>query len=165
MINLLPRPRVFVDDARFDEAGALVDIHAEAFTRGWDEDDFAALISSGNVFALAIRRESVFGIRRLMGFVIVRIAADEAEILTIAVSRARRGKGYGRLLMEEAMRRLYRDRVISCFLEVDRGNQAAVGLYRTLGFEEVGLRKGYYGGGEDEAGSDGSALVMRLQLR
>jgi ribosomal-protein-alanine N-acetyltransferase len=162
MISLLPRPRIFVDDAKFDEAAALVDIHAEAFARGWSEDEFTALISDRNVFALGIRRQSVFGARRLMGFVIVRIAADEAEILTIAVGRSRRGRGYGRLLMEEAMRRLYRDRIVSCFLEVDRGNQPAVGLYRGLGFEEVGLRKGYY---DNPAGADGTALVMRLQLR
>jgi [ribosomal protein S18]-alanine N-acetyltransferase len=162
MINLLPRPRVFVDDAKFDEAAALVDIHADAFARGWSEDEFTALISDRNVFALGIRRVSFFGARRLMGFVIIRVAADEAEILTIAVGRSRRGRGYGRLLMEEAMRRLYRDRVVSCFLEVDRGNGPAVGLYRALGFEEVGLRKGYY---DSPAGADGTALVMRLQLR
>ena len=162
MIGLLPRTRVFVDEPNLSDADALVEIHADAFARGWSAEDLEALLVEPNVFALAIRRESIFGIRRLVGFVLVRVAADEAEILTIAVSPSRRGRGYGRLLMEEAMRRLYRERVAACFLEVNRDNDRAVGLYQVLGFEEVGMRKGYYGG---DAESDGSALVMRLQLR
>lgn len=162
MIGLLPRIRVFVDEPTLSDADALVDIHADAFDRGWSAEDLEALMAQPNVFALAIRRESIFGIRRLVGFVLVRVAADEAEILTIAVSPSRRGRGYGRLLMEEAMRKLYRERIAACFLEVNRDNDRAVGLYQVLGFEEVGMRKGYYGG---DADSDGSALVMRLQLR
>jgi [ribosomal protein S18]-alanine N-acetyltransferase len=162
MMGLLPRPRVFVDEPKMSEADALVDIHADAFVRGWSADDFAALMAGPNVFALAVRRESVFGVRRLMGFMTIRVAADEAEILTIAVNRSSRGKGFGRILMEEAMRRLYRESVSVCFLEVDSGNDRAVGLYRALGFEEVGKRKEYY---KNAVSADGSALVMRLQLR
>jgi ribosomal-protein-alanine N-acetyltransferase len=162
MMGLLPKSRVFVDAVTSADADALTDIHAEAFVRAWSADDFAALVNNGNVFALGVRRESIFGVRRLVGFVIVRVAADEAEILTIAVRRAARGKGHGRFLMEEAMRRLYRDHVAACFLEVDRGNEAAIGLYRALGFKDVGVRKGYYRAGVDP---EGSALVMRLQLR
>jgi ribosomal-protein-alanine N-acetyltransferase len=64
--------------------------------------------------------------------------------------------------MEEALRCLYRDLVPEIFLEVDEGNAAAVGLYRSLGFVEVGRRKGYYSSGE---GPGGTALVLRLQLR
>ncbi len=162
MMGLLPRSRIFVDQIGSSDADTLVDIHAEAFVRAWSAEDFVSLINNENVFALGVRRESVFGMRRLNGFVIVRIAAGEAEILTIAVRRAGRGRGHGRLLMEEAMRRLYRERVAACFLEVDRGNDAAIGLYHSLGFEDVGVRKGYYRAGVDP---EGSALVMRLQLR
>ena len=162
MIGLLPRTRVYVEEPTLSDADTMVEIHADAFARGWSAEDLEALMAQPNVFALAIRRESIFGIRRLVGFVLVRVAADEAEILTIAVSPSRRGRGYGRLLMEEAMRKLYRERVAACFLEVNRDNDRAVGLYQLLGFEEVGMRKGYYAG---DAESDGSALVMRLQLR
>lgn len=162
MIGLLPRARVIVDEPQVEEAETLAELHADGFARSWSADDIAALMADGNVFVLTVRRESIFGLRRAVGFVIVRVAADEAEILTIAVSRVRRGAGYGRLLIEEALRRLYRERVAACFLEVNRGNERAVSLYRSLGFEEVGTRKGYY---DSVAGADGSALVMRLRLR
>lgn len=162
MIGLLPRARVFIEDARSADADGLADIHGDAFARAWSADDFAALLASPAVFALALRRESPFGLRRTAGFAIVRIAADEAEILTIAVRAASRGKGYGRLLMDEALRRLYRERVAACFLEVDRGNAAALALYKAIGFTKVGERKGYYPAAD---GDDRTALVMRLQLR
>lgn len=164
MIGLLPRTRIFVDEATLKEAEALAELHADGFVIGWSSDDIAALMAGDNLVALAVRRESLFGLRKIVGFVMVRIAADEAEILTIAVSRSRRGNGFGRLLMEEALRRLYRERVATCFLEVNHDNRPAVALYRSLGFEEVGTRKGYYDS-LAASGAGGSALVMRLQLR
>jgi ribosomal-protein-alanine N-acetyltransferase len=154
--------RSFVDEVRPADADALVAIHSDAFARPWATEDFAALMAETNVFALALRQESVFGRRRLAGFVLVRVAADEAEILTIAVRPDRRGRGFGRMLMEEALRRLYRERIAACFLEVDRDNAAAVRLYEKLGFAAVGERKGYY---RRPGAADGTALVMRLQLR
>jgi ribosomal-protein-alanine N-acetyltransferase len=159
---MLFAPRIFVDRVRPDEAETLVAIHGEAFARAWSADDFTALVSDRSIYALALRRESVFGRRRMLGFVLVRAAADEAEILTIAVSPSVQGKGHGRRLMEEIRRRLYADRVRALFLEVDRDNLPAVRLYRSLGFETVGERKGYY---HKPDGTTGSALVMRAELR
>jgi len=162
MIEFFPRSRIFIDEIRPAEAETLVDVHADAFAQAWSAEDFAALMANDNVMSLAIRRDPVFGARRLAGFALLRSAADEAEVLTIAIRRSSQGRGYGRLLMEEALRRLYRDRIATCFLEVDRGNEPALGLYRALGFEVVGTRKGYY---RNAADAEGSALVMRLQLR
>ena len=162
MIWFLPRGRVFVDVLRPNEADALVEIHSQAFPHPWSADDFAALVADQAVFALAARHDSIFGTRRLVGFVLIRAAADEAEILTIAVRSSHRGRGIGRRLMEDAMRRLYAARIKSLFLEVDRANVPAVKLYRALGFEVVGQRKGYYRRAE---GPDAPALVMRAQLR
>ncbi|MBN8993758.1 MAG: ribosomal protein S18-alanine N-acetyltransferase [Rhizobiales bacterium] len=155
-------PRLFIDQVRRSEAETLVAIHGEAFARPWSADDFTALVADRSVYALALRRESLFGNRRMQGFVLVRAAADEAEILTIAVAPSAQGKGYGRRLMEDIMRRLYADGVRSLFLEVDGANAPAVRLYRSLGFETVGERKGYYHRAD---GSTGTALVMRVQLR
>jgi ribosomal-protein-alanine N-acetyltransferase len=155
-------PRLYNDRVPPCDADALVAIHGEAFARPWSADDFTALVSDRSIYALALRRESVFGTRRMIGFVLVRAVADEAEILTIAVLPSVQGKGHGRRLMEEVCRRLYADRVRSLFLEVDRDNAPAVRLYRSLRFEVIGERKGYY---HKPDGTTGSALVMRAELR
>ncbi len=162
MIALLPSSRIFVEAVGPADAHALAEIHGDSFPRPWLASDFAALIHSRNVGALGLRRQSAFGYLRLVGFVLFRSAGDEAEILSIAVRRSHRGRGHGRLLMDEALRQLYRERVRSCFLEVDPDNAPAVSLYRSLGFAQVGARKGYY----QRPGADaGAALVMRLDLQ
>lgn len=162
MIDFLARPRTVVESIGPAEADSLADIHSDSFSRGWSEEEFAALAANASVIALGLRRYSLYRSKRLIGFGLFRIAADEAEVLTVAVQRARQGRGYGRLLMEEALRRLYRERIGSCFLEVDRDNRAAVNLYQSLGFETVGERKGYY---HRLDGPAGIALVMRLRFR
>ena len=150
-------PRTHLVTVAPGEAETLAEIHAAAFGHAWSGDEFAALLGERTVFAVGVRRG-----RRLAGFVLVRVVADEAEILTIAVRPGDRRRGLGRMLMEEALRRLHRAGASACFLEVDRGNAAAVALYRSLGYELAGERRSYY---RSPAAGGGTALVMRVQLR
>jgi ribosomal-protein-alanine N-acetyltransferase len=154
--------RPFVDGALPEESEALAEIHRNAFRRTWSAHDFTTMMTDPSIFMLALRLQPVVGVRRLAGFVTVRFAADEAEILTVAVDSRYRGRGYGRLLMEDVIRRLYRERIAALFLEVDRTNRPAVRLYQRLGFKVAGERKNYY---SEPAAGDGTALVMRLQVR
>jgi len=94
--------------------------------------------------------------------VLARLAAGEAEILTIAVRHASRRLGLGRMLMEAVLRHLHAERAETLFLEVDETNIPALALYRRLGFREVGRRDAYYA---DREGRKSSALVMRRDLR
>ena len=162
MMPFIPSSRVYLDTLGPADADALADIHGEGFPRPWLASDFASLIAGVNVGAVGVRRQSPFGFSRLIGFALYRSAGDEAEILSIAVRRSHRRRGHGRLLMDEALRRLYRDRVKACFLEVDPGNDAALSLYRKLGFRQVGARKGYY---NRPGGEAGSALILRVELQ
>ena len=156
------RPRSVVHAIGPEEAEALAEIHAEGFERGWSAEELAALVGDPAVITFVLRRHSMFWPPRLGGFVLVRTVADEAEVLSIVVRPLFQGRGCGRMLMEEVLRRLYRDRVANCFLEVDRDNRAAVHLYESLGFKTVGERKGYYHRLDAPAGV---ALVMRPSLR
>ncbi|MDN2566177.1 GNAT family N-acetyltransferase [Aquibium sp. A9E412] len=160
--SLLGRRREFV--VRPLEPGdlhALAALHEEGFARPWSDGELAALLDQPPVFgfvAVLVGRARAAPV----GFVLARLAAGEAEILTIAVARACRGLGIGRLLMDAVLRHLHEQRAEALFLEVDETNKAAVALYRRLGFREVGRRPDYY---LHAARRRSAALVMRRDLR
>lgn len=149
-----------VEEASADDLDRLSEIHDQSFRQTWHTEELAALRAQPGVTILIARRASPYGTRKALGFVILRKAADEAEVLTIAVDPAWRGRGIARLLMQAVLTRLYADRVKSLFLEVDAANEAAIALYRSLGMRQVGMRRGYYSSSD----GDGSALVMRVDL-
>jgi ribosomal-protein-alanine N-acetyltransferase len=143
-----------------DDAPSVAKLHKEDFTRPWSPGEFADLIDQATVFGFIVREVG----RKAdpAGFVLARLAADEAEILTVAVARAHRREGLGRELMEAVLRQLHADRASHLLLEVDETNTPALALYRRLGFREVGRRRNYY----EHAGAPATgALVMRRDLR
>ncbi len=157
------RKRVIIENALRDDAEALSEIHGECFRQAWSDGDFDRFIGDDNYFCLVAREEN-WVTRRLLGFVVVRRVVDEAEIITIATRPASRGSGVGRKLMEGAMRILAFDRTRKLFLEVDENNPAALSLYRSMRFEQVSERKGYYTGHALGVGKPSTALVMQLEL-
>lgn len=131
-------------------AAALAAIHHAAFPPGqrWGADAMVLQLELPGVFVLYDERG---------GLVMARIAADEAEILTLAVLPAQRRQGLARALMAEALRQCAALGATTLFLEVATRNQPARALYAAMGFEEVGRRRGYYADGDD-------ALTLRLML-
>ena len=148
-----------------EDAHLLPAIHGEDFARPWSEDEFETLLSQEPVFGFGAWRVG----RRAeapAGFVLARLAAGEAEILTIAVGRGWRRHGLGRELMEAALRHLHGERAEALFLEVDETNAPALALYRRLGFDAVGRRPAYYERpGAAQGAAKSAALVMRRDLR
>ena len=95
-----------------------------------------------------------------VGLVIWRIAADEAEILTIGVLPEWRRHAIGRALLETAIDMVRAQGVTRLFLEVAVDNEPAIGLYHALGFEQAGRRRSYY---RTASGStDAAVLVKRI---
>lgn len=135
-------------------AEPLADLHATGFARGWSPSEFETLLLEKGTLAIAAKLGST-----LLAMVLVRVVAGEAEVLSVVTHPDWRGCGLGRRLMEHAMDRAAALKAGTMFLEVDAGNRPAVTLYRHLGFEEVGRRKGYY---RHEGGGD--AVVMRRSL-
>ena len=138
------------------DAAALAALHAASFNRGWSEHEFEQLLTDRSVVAerAALGRASV-------GFILSRRAADEVEILSVAVAVRWRGRGLARRLLDLHLRRLAGLGLRAVFLEVDEDNAAARRLYARAGFAAVARRPGYY---PRAAGSQASALVLRRDL-
>ncbi|NKE45587.1 GNAT family N-acetyltransferase [Roseomonas frigidaquae] len=129
------------------EAAAL---HAASFppAEAWGADAIALMLDLPGAFGV---------LRPAAGFVLARVAADEAEILTLAVVPDARRAGHGSGLLAAAMAGARARGAATLFLEVSDRNQAARALYAAFGFTEVGRRRRYYPDGAD-------ALVLRRSL-
>lgn len=144
--------------AEVHHAGALSTLHAQCFARGWDGAEFASLLADPAVLGDVL----VGGVDdTVLGFAVSRIAADEAELLSICVSEAVRGLGEGQRLLAQHLIELAARGVRDVFLEVQSGNLAALALYRRFEFEVVAQRPGYY---TSTDGSRLTAIVMRKAL-
>lgn len=150
--RLIPTTQPTLLAARPRDAAAIAHLHGASFGRGWEEDEVHRLLLDSDVVAhRAIVR------RTMVGFIMSRMAADEAEILSVAIAPARRGRGFSRPLLDFHLRSLAGLGARTVFLEVDEHNVPACRLYGGAAFHEVGRRQGYYQGGA-------TALVLRRDL-
>jgi ribosomal-protein-alanine N-acetyltransferase len=99
--------------------------------------------------------------RKVIGFAASRMAADEAEILSIAVAASERGRGLSRNLLLTHLGHLAGRGVKTVFLEVEENNQPARRLYDRAGFAVAGRRERYY---RQAGGEELNALIMRRDL-
>ncbi len=134
-------------------AAELARLHAQAFVmpRPWSEAEIADLLTSSFCFVLEAPG----------GFLMGRVVAGEAELLTVAVDPAQQGQGIGSALVARFVAEARARAADTAFLEVAATNAAAQAVYRRAGFVESGRRRGYY---HDANGAAVDALVMTLKI-
>jgi ribosomal-protein-alanine N-acetyltransferase len=128
-------------------------IHRVCFAEPWDEAAIAQLVGMPGSFALLGHSKA----EGPAAMVLARVAADEAEILTLAVLPPFRRKGAGQALVMETASRARAAGAKALFLEAAADNQAALALYGKVGFVQAGRRPRYYPDGTD-------AVLLRLEL-
>jgi ribosomal-protein-alanine N-acetyltransferase len=137
------------------DGDALAELHAAAFAESWPADDILRFTEDRGGFALVAEEGAAPA-----GFILCRLMAGEAEVLTLAVRPGARRRGVGRTLLEAALA-LCRGAAAAMFLEVAADNPGAIALYAGAGFDVVGRRAGYYG---RPGAPSVDALVMRRAL-
>ncbi|WP_300552749.1 ribosomal protein S18-alanine N-acetyltransferase [Maricaulis sp.] len=133
-------------------ARRLAAVHGRCFDHSWSEAEFASLLHLSSSIALGKGDAGI-----LHGFVLARVAADEAEILTIGVDPDQRRGGCGQALLKSLHEYVRKQGVVRVFLEVSDVNTAARALYERNGYTETGRRARYYRDGSD-------ALVLEKTL-
>ena len=131
----------------------LAALHRRCFTmpRPWSAAEFATLLAAPRTLLCSAAE----------GFLLGRLAGEEAEILTLAVAPECRRRGIGRMLVRDFEARAARAGGSEVFLEVAEDNSAAQALYEGLGYRRAGCRPGYYPGAR---GGRIAALVLRHRL-
>lgn len=140
-----------ISPATVADAALLAALHQANFAHGWKSADFTSLILDPHVLTLVARHSNP------IGFLMMREAAGESEILSIAVLKKHQGQGIATKLIKAIWSQLALKKVEEVFLEVASTNAPALKLYANLGFKEVGMRKSYYGAGEN-------ALILKRKL-
>jgi [ribosomal protein S18]-alanine N-acetyltransferase len=130
----------------------------------WTRGNFVDVLSQGYVCRvdaeelLAGHPDDGGGIR---GYAVLRLVLDEAELLNIGVSALQQRKGLGRAMLREMFDIAREKNIRRLFLEVRASNAAAIALYRSTGFGEIGVRRGYY---QNASGSE-DAITMACELK
>jgi ribosomal-protein-alanine acetyltransferase len=126
-------------------------------TDAWSPEVMVAELSHSASYYVVARPD---GDDAIVGYAGLRAgnSGGDGDIQTVAVAPEHRGKGLGRLLVEALLSEARQRLASSVFLEVRADNDAARGLYTSLGFQEIDRRTGYY----QPDGVD--ALVMTLVL-
>jgi [ribosomal protein S18]-alanine N-acetyltransferase len=145
-----------IEPASLRDAARLAQLHGASFHRGWGEAEFEGMLTEHNTLVHRLR----IG-RKITGFAVSRMAADEAEILSIAVAPDHRGRGLSRELLLTHLGHLAGRGIRAVFLEVEENNQPARRLYARAGFAVTGRRERYY---REANGQQLNALLMRRDL-
>jgi len=136
----------------------LAELHAGCFEQPWNANAFANLLRTPGTVATIARGDGDNGTPA--GFALLRLAGGEAEIVTIGVRPACRGRGAGAALLDDLTTRARAAGASALLLEVAVDNTAAIALYQGRGFASHGRRARYYrrpGGAVD-------AIIMRQAL-
>lgn len=139
-----PQPRaelaIAIDSCGAGGADVLAALHADAFPHEpWSAAALRDLLAMPGALALVAISNG-----QPVGFILLRRAADEAEIITLAVTPRLRRLGVARRILDQGLGQLGAAGVVRCFLEVASDNRAARSLYLAAGFAEVGRRAAYY---------------------
>ena len=145
-----------IEPASPRDAPRLAQLHGASFHRGWGEGEFEVMLAERNTLVHRLRAG-----RKVIGFAVSRMAADEAEILSIAVAASHRGRGLSRDLLLTHLGHLAGRGVRTVFLEVEENNAPARRLYDRAGFAVAGRRERYY---RQPGGEQLNAVLMRRDL-
>jgi [ribosomal protein S18]-alanine N-acetyltransferase len=127
--------------ANIEHAQELAQLHNRLFAQPWSARSFRQLLDYPGSIAFIARAGQP---PQVTGFIVGRLAADEAEILTLGVGEKWQRRGLGRKLIEALREAARQAQARRLYLEVASGNATALQLYRNMGFKQTGIRKGYY---------------------
>lgn len=139
--------RVTIRSAKVPDLAAIGQLEMRSFSNPWDPDTFRVLLRRPRAKVL-VAEDPEEGV---VGFAVLWWVLDQAELANLAVQPEMRGRGIGSALLDQAISHAGSVGAESLFLEVRASNESAQGLYKSRGFLQISLRKGYYQNPREDA--------------
>lgn len=139
-----------------DDLPEVMTIENSVYPHPWTRGNFLDSLYSGYE-AWTLREPAGM----LAGYFLVMLVVDEAHLLNISVRRDLHGKGIGRMQLDKIVDVTKEKGMTSILLEVRPSNLRALAVYNQYGFEQIGVRKGYYPASNN---TREDAIVMRFHL-
>ncbi|MDO4345020.1 MAG: ribosomal protein S18-alanine N-acetyltransferase [Eubacteriales bacterium] len=114
-------------------------IEADTFSQPWTRAGFLSSLEADSTIYLTVWEKS-----EIVGYCGLMKVLEEGDITNVAVKREFRGRGIGRMMLENLLKLAGEQGVREFTLEVRKSNAAAIALYKKLGFQDCGLRKNFY---------------------
>lgn len=141
---------------QLNDLDEIMQLEESVFFDPWSRMMFKDCLAQG--YPVWIMRDQE---KKMMAYMVMMWILDEVHILNICVDKVLQRLGWGTFLLQEIIHIIKNKKASSILLEVRVSNEAAIGLYKKLGFSKIGLRNGYYPAKNNERED---ATVMRLTL-
>lgn len=138
----------------FEDLPRVHQIDRDSFSAPWPAEAFAIELKNPKARCWVIQEAD-----QIIGFIVFWMIIDECHIATIAIDHAFRGKGYARELIQKTLQSSRSEGATHAYLEVRSSNEEAKSLYRSFGFDIVGIRKKYYKDNNEDA------LLLTLEYK
>ncbi len=156
MLPEIPSNEFFARAMRSSDLDLVVRNEAAAYESPWSKRVFVDCLRAGYQCWVLANKDQI------AAHGVMSVAIGECHLLTLCVAPEFQRAGLGRRLFKLLLEKAAKLDAETCFLEVRKSNSAAICLYQSLGFTQIGERKGYYpGGAKSEDALVMSALVQR----
>ena len=147
---------IYLEDMQHKDVEEVVLIESAVYTHPWTRGNFVDALHNDLTAKVARLKTG-----HIVGYFVHMSVLDEAHLLTIAVHSAYQRQGLGRFLLMQLQNNAKNNGLLIVFLEVRTSNLAAIALYESCGFVQVGRRKGYYPASLNQRED---ALLYRLDI-
>ena len=145
------QPALTIRHMQIEDIDQVVEIDQRSFSLPWPRSSFRYEVTENKASRLWVAEILNAGRPAVVGMLVCWLILDEAHIGTIAVDTDYRRQKIAEKMLLLAFKELHHEGVLKVFLEVRRSNEAALTLYRKLGFIEEGVRKRYYKDNQEDA--------------
>ncbi len=148
--------KLYIRQMEAEDIDQVMKIEKASYDFCWTRGIFFDCIKSGYHCLVLADHDDVYG------YAILIVGLEEAHILNICISKHIRGQGWARFLMQNIIDLCTSTKSDELFLEVRPSNPVAIGLYHSLGFNEVDIRPGYYK--TKDGREDAIVMVRSIQV-